>query len=325
MHSVSHGATLLTPQMEDWVGVEACHKQTLGCIMQNFVPQECDSVSAVSETVVVLPTAEPREVAAMLALPDDTSGMPEMDQYNLQVMAEQSHTKHGTDVIPSSYRSRGWFWWTSQLEKFLWRPSDQLAKQLHEARETVGLNDARAAGKLVIGMHVRQGDACVDAERSGRTCSSLAAYMKHAEKLRTESGADTILLATDSEKVFDETKNYPEFTFLKMEESLKLQRQIEAELNDPQLWAWDAKLATLRHKTRQDVTQLVAHASSVDMMLLSEADMFVGKFTSNFFRTAYELSAGECNCARPFTSLDSPWCFDYGVRAGKGENGNFPC
>ena len=36
--------------------------------------------------------------------------------------------------------------------------------------------------------------------------------MKHAEKLRTESGADTILLATDSEKVFDETKNYPEFT-----------------------------------------------------------------------------------------------------------------
>ena len=52
-------------------------------------------------------------------------------------------------------------------------------------------------------------------------------------------------------------------------------------------------------------------------MLLSQCDAFVGKFTSNFFRTAFELHSSYCDCVRPFVSLDAPWCFDWGVRAGR--------
>ena len=62
--------------------------------------------------------------------------------------------------------------------------------------------------------------------------------------------------------------------------------------------------------------------SSVDMLLLSHASMFVGKFSSNFFRAAYALHAARCECAAPFVSLDAPWCFDYGLAEGR--NWDFP-
>lgn len=67
----------------------------------------------------------------------------------------------------------------------------------------------------------------------------------------------------------------------------------------------------------------LAFLTSVDTMLLAKADLFVGKFTSNLFRTAYELKAASCDCAPPFISLDVPWCFDWAVNAGG--NGTFEC
>ena len=54
----------------------------------------------------------------------------------------------------------------------------------------------------------------------------------------------------------------------------------------------------------------------VDLLLLAESAALVGKFTSNFFRTAYMLRASSCDCATPFVSLDAPWCFEYGKLAG---------
>ena len=62
--------------------------------------------------------------------------------------------------------------------------------------------------------------------------------------------------------------------------------------------------------------------ATLDMLLLSKADIFVGKFTSNFFRTAYAVHAARCDCAAPYVSLDAPWCSDYGMRAGS--NYRFP-
>eukprot|EP00966_Prymnesium_polylepis_P117498 2716046-Prymnesium_polylepis.2 len=53
------------------------------------------------------------------------------------------------------------------------------------------------------------------------------------------------------------------------------------------------------------------------MFLLAQCDYFVGKFTSNFFRIAYELKAAQCDCAPPFVSLDAPWCFDFAAEIGK--------
>ena len=57
-----------------------------------------------------------------------------------------------------------------------------------------------------------------------------------------------------------------------------------------------------------------------------QCDLFVGKFSSNFFRTAYELHSAACDCAAPFESLDHPWCFDWGgIMSGGSGNRSFEC
>ena len=71
----------------------------------------------------------------------------------------------------------------------------------------------------------------------------------------------------------------------------------------------------------------IATAVLLDMYLLSEGDVLVGKFTSNVFRTAYALSHARSRCIKPFVSMDGPWCFDYAVQfSGIGEgNRRFWC
>ena len=48
-------------------------------------------------------------------------------------------------------------------------------------------------------------------------------------------------------------------------------------------------------------------------MLLAKCDLFVGQFTSNVFRLAYELKTDQCDCAAPYASLDAKWCFDWAL------------
>ena len=55
----------------------------------------------------------------------------------------------------------------------------------------------------------------------------------------------------------------------------------------------------------------------MDTLLLAEADVFVGKFTSNLDRLVHALQVGRSGCVRPFVSLDAPWCFDFGGMAGR--------
>ena len=55
----------------------------------------------------------------------------------------------------------------------------------------------------------------------------------------------------------------------------------------------------------------LAWSTTLDAMLLASCDLFVGKFTSSLFRLSYELHAAECDCAAPFISLDSPWCYGW--------------
>jgi hypothetical protein len=64
--------------------------------------------------------------------------------------------------------------------------------------------------------------------------------------------------------------------------------------------------------TKPDGFELGAEAL-VDMLLLSEASAFVGKFTSSFFRAALEIAGGRCQCVPPDVSLDSSWCFGQGL------------
>ena len=211
---------------------------------------------------------------------------------------------------------RGWFWWTAQMLAYVIRPRPDLAAEITmEARRT-GLTRALREG-AVLGLHVRHGDSCLAKEklRTQRTCSPLADYMAHAKSVAALVGARTIYLATDSPQVVAETRDYPEYNWLWIEMPRHDASRKGAKLWDERVWS--------RHVWgMSDWTQMMMWQATVDVMLLSRCSAFVGKFTSNFFRAAYALKAAACECAPPFVSLDSPWCFDYGLTEGR--NWDYP-
>ena len=63
------------------------------------------------------------------------------------------------------------------------------------------------------------------------------------------------------------------------------------------------------------------------MELLARCDAFVGKFTSNMDRLVFALMSGRRGgCVPPYASIDSRWCFDFGVRSGRTlGNESFKC
>ena len=53
-----------------------------------------------------------------------------------------------------------------------------------------------------------------------------------------------------------------------------------------------------------------------------EVTASISKTINRWTSTAYSLRSAACSCAPPFVSMDAPWCFDYGIRAGS--NWEFP-
>ena len=68
-----------------------------------------------------------------------------------------------------------------------------------------------------------------------------------------------------------------------------------------------------------------AQYTLLDLILMSECDAFVGKFTSNMDRIAFALMTSRINGMAPYVSLDSKWCADWGNPAGASELAEFNC
>jgi len=179
-------------------------------------------------------------------------------------------------------------------------------------------------------MHVRQGDACGDGYRTGRTCSPLSDYMVYAEEVRAATGANTIYLATDAADVLNQTANFPTWNFVHMREALEWQAQLKqlsagatrfGSMDGTKSQTWDDVMRYDYSMGNVDFNRKTVWETNIDIHLFSLTDIFIGKHTSNFFRSAYELHAGRCKCAAPMYSLDAPWCFDWGVDAGVSSDG----
>jgi hypothetical protein len=52
----------------------------------------------------------------------------------------------------------------------------------------------------------------------------------------------------------------------------------------------------------------------LDLQLMSDADYFIGAFSTNVARMAYELMVARKQCYPPFISMDIPWCHNGGNR-----------
>ena len=135
-----------------------------------------------------------------------------------------------------------------------------------------------------------------------RKCEALEAYMPDVQRLAAQLGTRLVYLATDDPVVIEQAQQFQEYQFMYM-------RILRRPADDRVLW--DKRVRRAKGALDKEVQR-----ATVDMFLLSMSDAFVGKFTSNFMRTAFSIHAASCECVPPFASLDAPWCFDYGVRAG---------
>jgi len=290
MHAVKVGKGLLTPLLPEFTSPRSCSRRDLGCFFEPLVPH-CNGSST---------------DAAQVDLQDGN------------FVRGEAHAEHGTAVMPQSYRSLGWYWWTSQLLRSLLRPTSALEEAVQSALLEVGLADALASHQRVLGLHVRQGDACLRRElhRMARTCTPLSQYMRHITPYARALNISTIYLATDSERILAETRAFPEFVFL------YLQNATRSGTGNAPVLLWDTLVARRARTSSVDDNFVDAWMATIDVLLLSRCHVFVGKFTSTFFRTAHALNSAQCNCVAPFVSLDAPWCFDYGMRAGS--NWEFP-
>ena len=288
MHALVHGGALVPPPIAAFTA-PSCRTRDLTCFFRSTLP-ECAPP----------PQEEQQE---RLRLRPPTTLLDEMSEAAFQKGALRD------GALATAYRERGWFGWSSQVLAFLMRPNDELRRAVTRARDATGLTDALARGR-VVGLHVRHGDSCLDTEkvRMARTCEPLSAYMPHVRRVARLVGATSVYLATDSARVLADARLYAsEFSF----HTMNLSSAYES--HDT---LWDKKVRTRLRDGLAERSFREAWEATVDMMLLSECDGFVGKFTSNFFRNAYSLKAAACDCAPPFVSLDAPWCFDYGLRVG---------
>ena len=323
MHAQALGRPLISPPLPTWTDKKLCATRDMSCF---FRPLSTCQGS----------TSSSGEFISLGSMANEHTRQPNNSWVTRLSRSYQS--AHGT------LHPRGWFWWVSNLVAYLVRPNRELQRELKAAINSTGLYDAllerQRTGRPILGLHVRHGDACgKDAQRSGRHCEPLSAYIAAAKRLtasfeRGSRRVKTIYLATDSEEVVKQTKSYPEYTWIMFDEA----RTYSSRVN-PHNLKWDLVLKRNREKAAghhdggkdeeamaaENPNHRLASLTTLDVLLLSQADLFVGKFSSNFFRTAYELHSAECDCAAPFVSLDHAWCFDWGMQVGGSGNQTFSC
>lgn len=211
-------------------------------------------------------------------------------------------------IVPAEYRKMGLFWYFSQLLAYLMRPNYKFRRHLETVKKKLNWDVLEGP---VLSLHIRHGDACtgIEPKIKSRRCDDLNTYMESVFHVAKRYGVKSIYLSTDDQAVIDGTNNYTEFTWLYQKLDTSSRSVIE----------WD-RIEDLGLSTFALAQELL-----IDIFLLSEGDIFVGKFTSNVDRIAYALMTVRKSGLAPYLSLDSPWCFDWGVKSGKSLFGEFDC
>jgi len=155
-------------------------------------------------------------------------------------------------------------------------------------------------GGMVVGMHIRRGDSCHD-PRKIRQCFSTNQYIQATATLRKHYNISAILLITDDPTALVEvlksdlrvfTQNYNR-TLLKVK--------------DTSSYNSDNVPAKIRRISESDVADML-FSSIFDWFAFRKAHAFVGTFTSDFGRIAFELMSAELNAVPPYYSLEETFC-----------------
>ena len=198
-----------------------------------------------------------------------------------------------TDLTPMQVIARA-----GALAARVLRPNEAVSARLHAERRSLSLEGVR-----FIGVHIRAGDSCSRYQKKlkSRTCDPLSAYMPNITTIAQKYAIRDVFVASDGgSAIFNATRDYPD-----------LRWHFRPVLQEPQVLDIDK----LHFKGDRVFPFERGVEAFVDTLLLAEAAAFVGKFTSNLFRAAVELSVGRNKRVPPFASLDAPYCFTGGGEA----------
>ena len=211
-------------------------------------------------------------------------------QLGYDAQNELMHNRFMTRFVAPPFARLGLVWWRAMLAKFLLRPIQTVYGLIDAARQRLSANSKR--WPPLIGIHVRHGDKVVEA-----SVLDVAAYIDVATALVRESrGRKSVFISSDDPDV------------LHIAASLGVQRQIEVLSDADELRDLDITNANVLNHRRVNVTRYALEAIS-NTWLLSEAQLFVGTFSSNLGRLAFELMlANQSNSTMKFGfSLDLVW------------------
>ena len=228
-----------------------------------------------------------------------------------------------------------WFRLTGRVLSFITAPNARLRGLVDALATQLGIDEA--AHRPLLGLHVRQGDACTDKEAKAKAraeCVPLSAYMPHVERLVRDHGYKAIYLSTDASEVVDEARRrWPHLTWLVQ----PLDRGRYAFFNRSGLTIEKLLWSGLYARQRQQLglsPSLEFDEFMSDLYLLARSDGFVGSFTGNLDRLVYALMSAYATpmgapavAMKPFVSLSAYWCNEHGVeRAGRAVTGaRFDC
>lgn len=196
--------------------------------------------------------------------------------------------------LPKRFLKRGRFWLMSQVIHFLTTPNAKLKARLDIERASL-----QPMERPVLGLHVRKGDACGDRGE----CRDLKDYMPTINDMINKYGYKTVFLATPDGSVLDDVDDFPDVTFkyLPVTNTTEIMKQQNFRKIDDAIAAGVVDAGTEFEE------------AMVSAYLLSEADGFVGGFSSNAARIAYSMmAAGPKGCLKPFDSFDINWCSAFG-------------
>jgi hypothetical protein len=227
--------------------------------------------------------------------------------------------------VPAEARS--FFSWHAALSNRLWRPNDEFALKIAELKKNMNWpdgtdnDDDENSRHRVISIHVRKGDACATKKRIQKSgCANFAKYAERVEELRNEypNTFTHVFLATDDEATIREAEAYCEKHNLSL-----MYAPVERSWYHPKTWSktrgkyakklnhrqqneehFKAGFIERRLRAGDGDPARIGMETAADVELLASGHAFIGTFTSNMGRLAFEIMTDRLKRVPPYVSVD---------------------
>ena len=258
-------------------------------------------------------------------------------------LASQDPVELAPWVAPPAFSSLGVFEFRALTAAFIHRPSAAMRARVRQVAERIGRNFSEPC----IGVHIRRGDSCSDAE-AHRECFSNDKYVEAIQRVRERYSIHCAYIATDDgsapaaiQAAFSQRDAAAAAAAQSPSQPLPLgwrPLKVIEQKNDRSLYnkcpnglcetkgGKKVYLENERHLYRGEQGFRLGADMLVDIELLASCTAFVGAMSSNNFRLAIELAYARRDAHPPFVSLDTSWCwFGFGEQRIAGRKHAMAC